>query len=60
MAHKIAYPVKGPFEISEIIVQIILVLKVLRAYDSEVLKPIWEQLATDQSNPWQVVTRQVF
>ena len=22
--------------------------------------PVWEQLATDQSDPWQVVPRQVF
>ena len=25
-----------------------------------VLTPVWEQLATDQTDPWQFVSRQVF
>ena len=33
-------------------------LKSISSYREEI--PVWEQLATDQTDPWQVVPRQVF
>ena len=31
-----------------------------RSWNQQVGVPVWEQLATDQTDPWQVVPRQVF